>query len=239
MALAPASERGILSEALPLQGGIKPFWSEANAVREFLELPVSEEWNYNEVPPGDGSPVLVLPGFSESDFMHTVPIRSWLGGLGYSPHSSGISLFLAPNIHFTQVDRVSRDIFEKEGIKINIVGHSMGGVLARRIVRNNPKIFRSVVTISTPFTQEERGRPLEGIKQLNVYTKDDGVVNWSRCSIDGENIQNEEIHGTHSGELWNHLMYGALGNFLAEVSKYEEIEAAKKRLPFPVSSKAA
>ncbi len=134
-------------EAVPL-----PIWQELLAGVEMLYLRISPVyWGYG-VPPGDGSAVLVLPGFLLND-LYLTEFRAWLRRIGYQPYGSGIGINAeCPNLLIKQhlADTVERAYIET-GRKIHIIGHSLGGVLARAIASQMPERVASVITLAAPF----------------------------------------------------------------------------------------
>jgi len=52
--------------------------------------------------------------------------------------------------------------------------------------------------------------------QFAIYSKDDGVVEWTSCIEDDEQC-NAEVHGTHIGMVYNAEVFRALGKRLADV----------------------
>ncbi len=127
-------------------------WKEAFFGAELLLLHASPTFYGFGVPRGDGSAVVVIPGFLGSDdYLHHM--EGWLSRVGYRPYLSGIGLNAdCPNllIKYKLAATVSR-AFEDTGRKIHLVGHSLGGVMARSIAAQNPKLVASVITIASPF----------------------------------------------------------------------------------------
>ena len=176
-------------------------------------------------PRGRGEPVLVLPGFVASN-TSTVPLRHYLNWLGYEVHgwelgrNTGNVRELLPQV-FDQV----RQIYARSGSPVNMVGWSLGGVIAREVARENPETVRQVVTMGSPvvggakYTRmggmfEQRGVDLDAMEAAiaarestpisvpvtSIFSKNDGVVGW-KASIDRHNSQVEhlEVRTTHLG----------------------------------------
>jgi pimeloyl-ACP methyl ester carboxylesterase len=108
------------------------------------------------VPRGDGSSVLVLPGFMGSDSYLRV-IRGWLRRIGYTPRKSEIG-FNAGNPFdlVTHVLHRAEDIAEEDGQRIIIVGHSLGGILGRLAGRLRPDTVEHVITLGSPLHDSPR-----------------------------------------------------------------------------------
>ena len=104
--------------------------------------------------PGDGQPVLVIPGFLCSD-QTTFALRRELARAGYRVHGwkQGWNFGARP------------DTLEKLGERINglghdraivIVGWSLGGLFAREYARYHPDQVRAVITLGSPFSGDPR-----------------------------------------------------------------------------------
>jgi pimeloyl-ACP methyl ester carboxylesterase len=103
-------------------------------------------------PHGDGSGVVLIPGFLCPDH-YLFPLRKWLGRIGYEAFFSGIRMNAeCPNL---LIQRCLNDTIEKAlaktGRKIHLIGHSLGGVIARSIAGQRPRDIASVITLGAPF----------------------------------------------------------------------------------------
>jgi esterase/lipase len=174
---------------------------------------------------GIGQPVLVLPGFGASN-TSTAPLRSYLTWLGYQVHgwvlgrNTGNVRQLLPQV----VEQVSQ-VHAQSGSPVNIIGWSLGGVIAREVAREHPTTVRQVVTMGSPLVGgakytsmggmfEKRGVDLDvmeatlaarertpiSVPVTSIYSKNDGIVGW-QASIDRHNSQVDhvEVHTTHLG----------------------------------------
>jgi len=134
-------------EAVPL-----PIWLEALAVVEIVCLRVSPVyWGFG-VPPGDGSAVVVVPGFMMNDLI-LAELHGWLGRIGYRPYYSGIGLNAeCPNLLIRQgLVQTIEKAYKLTRRKVHLVGHSLGGVMARAIAAQMPDRIASVITMGSPF----------------------------------------------------------------------------------------
>ena len=174
---------------------------------------------------GNGEPVIVLPGLGASN-RSTILLRGYLSWLGYRVQgwklgcNSGNVQQLLPRVA-AQV----RQVHARTGSKVNIVGWSLGGVLAREVARENPGIVRQVVTMGSPVVggpkytvfgnmYKRRGINVDAIEAAiaaresipiavpvsSIYSKRDGVVGW-QASIDRHTpgVDNIEVGATHLG----------------------------------------
>src|ERR1700746_2224005 len=70
---------------------VTPLWTEALFGAEVLLLHATPIYYGFGVPRGDGSAVVIIPGFLGSD-VYLVEMYAWLQRLGYRPYFSGIGL---------------------------------------------------------------------------------------------------------------------------------------------------
>ncbi len=127
-------------------------WKEALFGAELLLLHASPTYYGLGIPHGDDSAVILVPGFLGTD-VYLTQLRSWLEKIGYRPYFSGIGLNAeCPNILIQQ--RLAENIRRarrETGRKIHIIGHSLGGIIARSIAGQRPDDFASVITLASPF----------------------------------------------------------------------------------------
>jgi pimeloyl-ACP methyl ester carboxylesterase len=125
---------------------------ETMAGLEMLYLRVSPVYWGCGVPHGDGAAVVVVPGFLLTD-LYLTEFRSWLSRIGYSPYGSGIGVNAeCPNLLIKNhlIETVEK-AYAETGKKIHIIGHSLGGVLARAMASQMPDRVASVITLGAPF----------------------------------------------------------------------------------------
>lgn len=134
-------------EAVPL-----PICNEMLVGIEVLYLHFSPVyWGFG-VPRGDGSAVIVIPGFLMND-LYLAEFRSWLNRIGYTAYLSGIGLNAdCPNllIQYKLTETIERACRET-GRKVHLVGHSLGGVMARAAAHQNSNRVASVISLGAPF----------------------------------------------------------------------------------------
>lgn len=104
------------------------------------------------IPHGDGSAVVLIPGFLCPD-VYLAPLHEWLRRIGYKPFFSGIGVNTeCPNLLITrQLNATIDRAIAKSGRKVHLVGHSLGGVIARAIASQRPTDVASVITLGAPF----------------------------------------------------------------------------------------
>jgi pimeloyl-ACP methyl ester carboxylesterase len=134
-------------EAKPL-----PIWQELLVGVEMAYLRVSPVyWGFG-IPRGDGSPVVVVPGFLANDFYLT-EFRTWLRRIGYQPYDSNIGVNAeCPNLLIKHRLKASIEkAYQARKRKVHLIGHSLGGVLARAVASQEPDMVASVISLGAPF----------------------------------------------------------------------------------------
>jgi triacylglycerol lipase len=127
-------------------------WKEALFPADLLLLHSSPVYYGLGVPHGDGAAVVLVPGFLGTD-AYLSQLHSWLGRIGYSPYFSRIGLNAeCPNLLIQQRLNESIDNARSEtGRKIHLIGHSLGGIIARAVASQRPRDVASVITLASPF----------------------------------------------------------------------------------------
>ncbi len=104
------------------------------------------------IPHGDGSGVILIPGLLAPDF-YLKPLHSWLNRIGYEPYFAGITCNAhCPNLLIEGClnNAIERALAET-GRKVHLIGHSLGGIIARSIAAQRPRDVASVITLGAPF----------------------------------------------------------------------------------------
>lgn len=127
-------------------------WKEAFFAIDLLLLHTSPIYYGLGVPHGDKSGVVIIPGFLGSD-RYLAELRNWIGNIGYAPYFSGIGLNAeCPNLLIKhRLNETIERALQETGRKIHLVGHSLGGVIARSVAGQRPNDIASVITLASPF----------------------------------------------------------------------------------------
>ena len=98
-------------------------------------------------PAGNGSLVLVLPGFGAGD-ASTWPLRAFLASRGHRVQGWGLGAnrLDVPSTIAAMADAVVRHA-DRQGAPVALVGWSLGGYIAREVAREQPAAVRRVVTL--------------------------------------------------------------------------------------------
>lgn len=127
-------------------------WIEALAGVEMVLLHATPVYYGLNVPHGDGAGVIVIPGFMAND-IYMMEMYAWLKRIGYRPFYSGIGVNAeCPNLLISRrlnetIDEARR---QTKG-KLHIIGHSLGGIIARSVAAARSSEIASVITLGAPF----------------------------------------------------------------------------------------
>lgn len=131
-----ASEGRVVTDALSL------------AARSVLpESPVHEA-------PLDAPPVLVIPGFGFGD-PSVIALRSHLTDRGFRVIKSGIRINVDCGERAVErVARIAETAAKAEGARIDVIGQSRGGMVARGLAATRPDIVRRAICLGSPLADE-------------------------------------------------------------------------------------
>ena len=233
MASADAALYGDMLEpepAVPPPHALLALTEAHRAAAEILTLAVTRKF-VDKAPRGDGHPVMVLPGFLGADG-YNAAFRRYLTGLDYAVHGGGQGRNLGPREGVLEalVQRLEYLSERYEG-PVSLVGHSLGGILARELARELPDRIRQVISLGSPFGEGRltASYPARLFMALNppeelpieqddlhlappvpttaIYSRGDGIVNWqTTLQKDGhghEQTQNIRVRGSHCGMTLN------------------------------------
>lgn len=156
-------------------------WTEALFGAEVLLLHAMPVYYGFGVPQGDDSGVVLIPGFLGTD-LYLNELHSWLGRIGYRPYFSGIGINAdCPNLLVQRhVNDTVQRALDETGRKIHIIGHSLGGVIARSVAGARPKDVASVITLASPIRGTVANRTIlhaaEAVRLRILQEHGDGVL---------------------------------------------------------------
>lgn len=178
------------------------------------------------VPPGDGRPVLILPGLFNTDRSNAA-MRGFLNRIGYRAYPWTLGRNLGTRVVGKQGEKLFarvEEIAAETGHPVTLVGVSLGGIMARFVAHRRPDLVRGVITISAPFAASPRAtnvwrffelltgervddpdvatRQAEIVRPLPVpvtaiWSASDGLVNGRGCRIAEE--PSIEVVSSHIG----------------------------------------
>jgi len=156
------------------------------------------------LPPGRDAPVLVIPAFLTGDSF-TQPIRTFLDDCGFRSHGWQLGVNWGPTRGILRdlAARLAQIHRAHGGVPVNLIGISLGGLLARDLAHQSPGLIRHLVTIAapvrlptatpleplfhalTPFYSpamdlERVSTPLP-VPWTAIYSKRDGIIAWESC----------------------------------------------------------
>jgi len=150
---------------------IAPEWHESFFGVELALLHASPVYYGAEVPRGDSSPVLLIPGFLHGD-SYLVFMYAWLKRIGYRPYYSEIGFNAScPNLLISEIlDPIISTAAALTHRKVHLIGHSLGGVIARSIAVQRPQDIASVITLGSPVRQTTvRGSVYKDVEVVRKY----------------------------------------------------------------------
>lgn len=128
-----------------------PIWFESLVGFDWTLLHLAPVYYGFGVPKGDGSAVIVVPGFLGSDF-YLYEIYLWLNRIGYKAYLSNIGWNAdCLNTLSEKLIETIKKAHTETGAKVHLVGHSLGGILSRSAAVQYPDLVESVITLGSPF----------------------------------------------------------------------------------------
>jgi triacylglycerol lipase len=127
-------------------------WTEALFGAEILLLHASPVYYGFGVPRGDGSGVVIIPGFLGTD-LYLNELRGWLDRIGYKAYFSGIGINAdCPNLLVQRrLNETIHRALDETGRRIHLIGHSLGGIIARSVAGARPHNIASLITLAAPI----------------------------------------------------------------------------------------
>jgi triacylglycerol lipase len=137
-----------------------PLWREGRAGLELAGLMTSPIWRGAGVAPGEGRPVLLIPGFLAGDGSLSTLTR-WLQANGYRTHRAGMRANVDCSAESVRRLEVRLEAFaESCGQPVALIGQSRGGVFARALAAMRPDLLAGVVTLGAPTVSQLDVHPI-------------------------------------------------------------------------------
>ncbi len=163
-------------------------WSLLEAPRAMLELSsigLKHRELLNDLPRGDGHPVLVLPGYGAGDSIMYV-MRYYLNRWGYDarPWNLGVNF---TKTRITAIDQVNafreemeakvaeriEQLFNETGQNVSLIGWSLGGIYANSMADRVPDYLNHVITLGAPYGDPRGTAAWKVLKALNASNTPD------------------------------------------------------------------
>ncbi len=130
-----------------------PVWREGLSWIEYLQLKTSWVYYGVGVPCGDNSPVMVIPGLLETNLCF-LEMRLWLRRLGYRALGTGMWINVeCPEMVAERVFKLISKEYAAHGRKVHLIGHSLGGLIARGVAYHAPDKVASLIMLGSPFRE--------------------------------------------------------------------------------------
>lgn len=125
-----------------------------------------------------GDPVLLVPGFMAGDYTLAGMARS-LRGRGYRTYRSQISANVGCTLNAAAtLEARLESIAIRRGARVSIVGHSLGGMLARGLAVRRPDLVAGIVTMGSPMLAP-------GAHHVALTAGVEALVRLSRAGLPG------------------------------------------------------
>lgn len=202
-------------------------------------------------PRGNGQPVLVIPGLMTSD-LSTRPLRHFLKEQGYTAYGWEMGRNFGRDLHpkdglkpDSQIFDHLREIRERHGQKVTLIGWSLGGLIARELSRQRTDDIQQVITLGSPFNGrnphatnvehffekfsgyriddfdealiERAGMP-PPVPSTAIYSKTDGIAAWECCiEEDSDMTENIGVLSSHFGLGHNPMVLWMIADRLHQI----------------------
>jgi hypothetical protein len=134
-------------------------WQEMVAPLELFWLYSSPVFWGCGLPRGNGEAVVVIPGFLGSD-SYLATLVCWLERMGYRAYYSGIDFNVdCPDATVRELLWTVERAVKETGGRARLVGHSLGGLLARAASYENTELIAGVVTLGSPIGEVVKVNP--------------------------------------------------------------------------------
>ncbi len=133
---------------------------------DFLTSGRAAEADFDVAPCAEPKLVMLLPGFAT----HPVRMRRMATKLEEAGHTVkrwGMGFNFGPTAeNFDCVCRRVMDLHRRYGMKVHLVGWSLGGLFAREVAKRHPQAVAKVVTMGSPFSGDARANNVWRVYQM-------------------------------------------------------------------------
>ena len=127
---------------------------------ELAGLITSQIWRGVGVAPGEGRPVLLIPGFLAGDGSLST-LTHWLQANGYDTRHAGMRMNVDCSAEaIRRLEERLEAFAEACGQPVALIGQSRGGVFARALAATRPDLVAGVVTLGAPTVSQLDVHPL-------------------------------------------------------------------------------
>jgi pimeloyl-ACP methyl ester carboxylesterase len=174
-------------------------------------------------PRGDGHPVLLLPAFLRGE-RHMQPLERFLLERGYAAYGWDLGVNVGPTDRvLVGIERRLDELHARHGRKVSLIGHSLGGSIARELAKRRPEAVRLLIVLTSPI-RLPTASPVEPIYRMlsrwhsrssadryatlndppdvpvtAIYSRSDGILAWQSClECEGPRLESIEVKGPHS-----------------------------------------
>ncbi len=130
---------------------LRHYFGEARIIPDWVRGRFAED-RLAQSHPGDGRPVIVIPGLFTTD-NRTRMLRRVLTKAGYDTHGWGLGRNMP--VRADVLDRFGAQVHrvrQKTGQPVTLIGWSLGGLIARAYAHHAPDDVRAIITLGSPFS---------------------------------------------------------------------------------------
>jgi triacylglycerol lipase len=139
---------------------LPPLWRETGWTLEAAQLVSSSVWRGTGVAPGEGHPVLLIPGFLAGDTSLSTLTR-WLRATGYRTRRAGIRANVScSEAACARLEERLEEQAEAAGQRVAVIGQSRGGIFARALAVRRPDLVSGIVTLGSPTVNQLSVHPV-------------------------------------------------------------------------------
>lgn len=142
-----------------VEATLTPIWREVKWPAEWMKLRLSPVFYGCGVRRGHNEPVLLIPGFMAGDGI-MLELHRWLRRIGYRSYLSNIVWNNdCPDRTARMLANRIRAIKAHTQMNVRIIGHSLGGMLAKSLTQDHPEMIDRIITMGSPFKSLVKAHP--------------------------------------------------------------------------------